>query len=554
MTYIRALFILQFHLLRNALTRGKLLAYFIVSFIATGAVLFACVLGWLFFTLSSQWLPEQPPSIVLLAFNVLLLVYCVGWFWGLVMEVQRSDIIDVRKMLHFPVPFSIVNGINFAVSLVGFTSLFYFCGATGLLLGIKQATGHGLIKGILAASVFFFLASAWAYYVRGLLVVWMENKRRRRLLLTVLPFFFMAVGFTPMMLNNIFMDHQSSEDLAAWLSAPEQLAWVEFSSFLHPGGLLSLALTAIFTGAGYFWIPVAILLCLASLGYWLGYRTTLRYSVGNQSSASAKATQKRTSRTPWTAREWPFFHPETAALAQALFLNFIRHPQIRTMLLAPFALIILLAVMKTRTAVFGQGGALPMMAIIWPFFTFGSIFFNLFGMDKQGFRTLLLLPTPRHRILLAYHLALLPMAGGMGMLFALGGIWYFSMDLGTIVVSFLQVMQLFLSFCLLGSFLSIYAPMAIGRNMMRKQQSRALLMAFVMPVAVALLVLPTGLCFMVDGFASRWGFVDYSVAPLLSLAFLTLTLIAYPFLLKQAGDLLLLREQRILATLLKTAE
>jgi hypothetical protein len=75
-----------------------------------------------------------------------------------------------------------------------------------------------------------------------------------------------------------------------------------------------------------------------------------------------------------------------------------------------------------------------------------------------------------------------------------------------------------------------------------------------MPIIVALLMLPTSICLLIDGIANRWDVVDFPVGLVLSAALIVLTLSVYPFTLRHAGDLLLLREQRILATLQKTAE
>jgi hypothetical protein len=142
----------------------------------------------------------------------------------------------------------------------------------------------------------------------------------------------------------------------------------------------------------------------------------------------------------------------------------------------------------------------------------------------------------------------------MGLLFALLGAWFFTLDRETIAVCLLQVVQLFLLFTLAGSFVSIYAPFTMGRNLMRGQHSRALLVGLLMPFIVALLMLPTSACLLVDGIANRWGLVNFPAGLVLSIALIVLTLAVYPFALRHAGDLLLLREQRILATLQKTAE
>jgi hypothetical protein len=554
MGYIKALVILQFHLARHTMTRGKLVAYFLVGCIVSAALVFAGILGAVFYFLGSAWFPEQPRSMSLLALNLLLLVYVLGWFWGFALEMQRSDPVDVKKMLHFPVPLAIINAINFAVSTIGFTSLFYAASAIGLVAGMARAyPGRGIFA-LFAAGAFFFAASAWAYYLRGLMAVWMENKRRRRLLMSVLPIFFMVAGFMPMILSNTLGLGKSGEDVVRWLNEPAQFVWVERVSWFLPTGWLALAFANAMAGVGPVAAPAVALLVLGAAGYQLGYRMTRRYCFDVDRNAGAPAASGPSGKLPFTARNLPWLNDDTAALSLAAFLSFTRHPQMRTMLLAPFGMVILLVIMNSRSIFMGQNLGMPIIVVMWPFFMFSAFFFNLFGMDSRGFRAMMMLPTPRYRILLAYHLALLPLAGGMGVIFALLGAWFFSMGLETTAVALLQVVLLFQLFTLAGSYVSIYAPYAIGRNMMRGQRSRSLLLALLMPFVVALLLLPTSLCLVADRVASGWGLVSFPAGIVLSITFIGAVLAAYPFLLRHAGDLLLLREQRILAALQKTAE
>ncbi len=554
MRYLQALAILQFHLMRHSVTGGKLVAYFVIGVLGTGALFFAGGLAWLFHYLGAVWFPRQPPELTLVALNLLLLIYFVGWFWGLAMEVQRSDLIDVRKMLYFPVPIAVINAINFVLSLFGITSLLYVASVLGLLTGVYSSTGGGLIAGIGAAAAFFFTAAAWAWCLRGLMTVWMENKRRRRLLMSILPLFFMAAGFMPMILSNTLGQSSASDSTVRWLLEPDQFVWVERFSAVAPTGWAALTLTRVITGEGPFFVPLIALVALGGIGYYLGHRLTLRYCFAAGNNTGQRAASGKPLKAPFTARRVPGLSDETAALALAAFLSFTRHPQMRTLLLAPLGMIILLAIASSRSLFFGQELGLPVIVIMWPFFMFSAFFFNLFGMDARSFRAIMMLPIARHRVLLAYHLALLPLAGGMGLLFALLAAWYFSLDPQTVAVCVLQVAQLFLLFTLAGSFVSIYSPFAMSRNMMRGQHSRSLLVGILMPFIVAILVLPSSACLLVDGIANRWGFVDFPAGLALSVAFILLTLIAYPFALRHAGDLLLLREQRILATLQKTAE
>ncbi len=554
MRYTVALVLLQFHLVRNTLTGGKLIAYFIIGCVVAAASVFACLLGWFFYLLGSGWILEQPRPTALLSMNGMLLVYVLGWFWGFAMEMQRSDVVDVRKMLYFPVPLPVINAINFLVSLVGFTTLFFSAATLGLVGGLVRSGGFYYLLALPAAALFYFVASAWAYYLRGLMAVWMVNKRRRRILLSVLPLFFMVAGFMPMMLTNGLNHGNSGEDLLRWLNDPAQFAWVERASWMLPTGWLALSISSMIVGEGPIILPLVALVLLGVAGYILGYRMTRRYCYESESNAiGAGMAAAKGGRLPFTARHLPMLNDDMAALVLATFLNFTRHPQMRTMLLAPFGMIILLLVMNSKVIITGQSLGMPVIVIMWPFFMLSAFFFNLFGMDSRGFRALMMLPVPRYRVLMAYHLALLPLAGGMGVVFALLGAWFFSMALQSIVVALFQVMLLFLLFAISGSFVSIYAPFAMGRNLMRGQKARPIILALLMPFVVALLMVPTSLCLVADALASRFGLVSFPAGIVLSLCFVSATLAAYPFILRHAGDLLLVREQRILAALQKTA-
>lgn len=554
MGYVKALVILQFHLARHTMTGGKLVAYFLMGCIGAAGLVFAALLAGVFYYLGAAWFPEQPRPMTLLALNMLLAVYVVGWFWGFALEMQRSDVIDVKKMLHFPVSLALINAINFVVSIIGFTSLFFTAAALGLAAGMLRAGQHGLLSVLLAAGAFFFAASAWAYYLRGLMAVWMENKRRRRLLMSILPIFFMVAGFMPMILSNTLGLGTSGEEFVRWLNEPSQYVWVERLSWALPTGWLALVFANTMAGSGPVLFPVAALALLGAGGYHLGYRMTRRYCFDVDRDAGNPASGGNPDKVPLTARSLPWLNDDTAALSLAAFLSFTRHPQMRTMLLAPFGMVILLVILNSRAVFTGQSLGMPIIVVMWPFFMFSAFFFNLFGMDARGFRAMMMLPTPRYRILLAYHIALLPLAGGMGLLFACLGVWFFSMGPATAAVALLQVILLFLLFTLSGSYVSIYAPYAMGRNMMRGQRSRSILLALLMPFIIALLLLPTGLCLVADRVASGWGLVSFPAGIVLSLTFIGAVVAAYPFILRHAGDLLLVREQRVLAALQKTAE
>jgi len=199
------------------------------------------------------------------------------------------------------------------------------------------------------------------------------------------------------------------------------------------------------------------------------------------------------------------------------------------------------------------GGGWPVFFMVWPLIAMFSIFTNLFGLDHRAFRTLMLLPVPRHRVLLAYHLALLFIAGGIILFGTVFAGWYFAFNVRTNAVMLMQAIQVFLLMTIAGSYFSIYGPSTVARNVTQGARPGALI-SLLMPFVFVLIMLPSTLCVLLDGFLSKWLPAVFPVGLALSALFLAITLAGYPMVLRHAGDLLHVREQRILDALIRTAK
>jgi ABC-type transport system involved in cytochrome c biogenesis permease component len=98
--------------------------------------------------------------------------------------------------------------------------------------------------------------------------------------------------------------------------------------------------------------------------------------------------------------------------------------------------------------------------------------FNLFGFDRGGFRTLVLLPTPRPWILLGKNLALLPIATVVGLvLLALVTI---AMHLPAMVVlaAVLQLLAAFGLLSMMGNLFSVLVPFRVAPGSMKPTKTR----------------------------------------------------------------------------------
>ncbi len=529
----------------------------------------------------------ESPAVRLLLLDVPVVAYLFLWLWGLLMEVQRNDIIDLRKLLHLPVSLPMIFLFNFLASLAGPLLLLSLPGAVSLLAGLSLPSTpmEKLLApwqpwfaplpvvwgGALLFAAFALMLAAWAYYLRGLLAILMENKRRRRLVMTLIPVLFIVLGQLPGALSQVF--HLHPQGAAPAVDNQTMMHGLIWGHLVFPPAWLPMGLWAL----GKDSLAPAMLLCggllfMTLLGLALGYRATLRHYTGAGTPLRPKGSGAQTAAgvavaktgaspkraNPVTLRRLPFVSDETAGLTWSFFTAYRRHPNIRLQMVMPLAFGLFLLFMY-RTGAYGGRMAndrawLPVAALIWPYLNFGVFLFNAFGADGPAFRGLVLLPTSRRRFLVAKHLALFPFVGGLAALFV---------GLGTVIVgtppyvaalSLVHVVCLYLLFCAVGAWMSVLAPYRVGRDAMRGKGDRStiMLLGLASMLLVGLLSLPTTLCLSLDALAAVfWNW--HGVPPSLPATFLLLGVAAllYRISLTHAGDLLMERETRVLAAVLR---
>jgi hypothetical protein len=256
---------------------------------------------------------------------------------------------------------------------------------------------------------------------------------------------------------------------------------------------------------------------------------------------------------PLTLRGVPGLGADTSALAAASFLNFARHPQMRMMLLMPVLLAMLILVM-TRIGrdqlLDGQATALPMFLLFWPFFNFSTVLFNQFGMDAGGFRALVLLPIPRHRVFLARNLALAPFVLGLGVLLAVVGAKVLSLPPHRVAFILIHQAALFFLMCTAGNLLSLWLPYHIRYDAGSRPSSRgqnALTGLVGMLITLVLMLPATGCVVLGAAYGPAAGLAA-------SAALLTVAAAIYVPMLTFAGDQFMARELAVLDRLVRTRE
>jgi hypothetical protein len=178
-----------------------------------------------------------------------------------------------------------------------------------------------------------------------------------------------------------------------------------------------------------------------------------------------------------------------------------------------------------------------------------GLLMNQFGLDRHGFRAVVLSPVPRRHILLGKNLAALvfcaPATAGLAVIGWIG----LRLSTGEMALALLQLAALLLLACTAGNLVSILAPWRVETGSLKANKIPArvaflnLLQQMLFPVLLAPIFL---------GPLAQWGWASSGAGPevpvnlLVSAAVLALAAAAYGKTLAPLGRLLQRRERRIL--------
>jgi len=553
--------VLKWQLTRASMTGLKAVSWGFAAFsmFLLGIIALA-VAGGLFVVGSNAGLFKNPVG-MLLIFDAVVAVVLLIWVMSILGELQRSDLLDMRKLMYLPLSLPMVTALNFLASLLGPLSLFLAIPAVGLTLGLVQSFGALAIWVFPLFLCFQFMLSAWGFLLRGLIANLMQNKRRRRLVLAIAPLVFIVVLQLPSLIASRLSRSPQAE---AWIKANVDQAVFEqaltVGHLLFPPAWFAYGAAGLLQGDWERYAGAGLgLLLLAVLGIALAHRAALRLFMGAINAGPAKQSA-RPVKSPKTAWRPPFLDDETAALTVTMFLHYTRHTNIRMMFVMPIVMGVIFLFLY-RGGAYGRAAAefdtspvLPFALVMWPVFNFSHLLLNVFGPDGHGFRGLMLLPTPRYKFLLARNLALLPMVSGVSFIFLAAAGFMTQMQPLLLVAGVLQTVQLFFAYATIGNFISCAFPYPMTGNPMKGTSGRlpALAIGLISFFLAGLMSLPTGAVFFAGPFMADLMQFNAALGSLITaMLLLVLTALVYALTLAPAGAFLEVREQQILRTLVR---
>ncbi len=567
---LKAILWLRWRLSRNQFVRGGSLNA-VLSVLRT-ALLTMGALGLGAGGLVGGWFAgaKAPPPLLLLLWDVVVCAFLLVWASGLMVEIQRSESIDLPKLLHLPVTLRQVFVFNYLVSLLTPSIILFLPGMLGLCAGL--ALGGGPLLALMGPLMlgFVFAVTAWTYCLRGWLAALMMNKRRRRAIIVWVTAIFILVAQLPNLVFNspLFRSkfHQTRSDQPAQAQPADNgrmelpPALLDAHKALPPGwlgyGAMTLKQHDPWPALG----AAALSWLIGTLGLRQAYRLTLRFYQGQEGrprparlSRPAPQGPARPSKPLLVERSLPGLPDDIAALVLALFRCLTRAPELKMAFIMP---VVMGAVGASMVFTRHEGNIPPGLAgflatgvVVFAVFSMAPTMANAFGLDRDGFRSLVLLPTQRHHILLAKNLSFFPFVAVVALTLLTVAAVVTHMTWDACLTGLVQAPTAFLLFCLLCNVTAVLAPyrMAQGSLQMKKPKPLVFLVMFLnlllMPVVLPVLFIAPALQLL---FSIRHWAPWLPVNLLAAIATLAAVAWLYRSLLPLEGRLLRRREQAIL--------
>jgi ABC-2 type transport system permease protein len=517
-------------------------------------------------------LGDASPVTVMFVWLGVTIIFLVFWTVGLLTELQRSETIDLQKLMHLPVALGQMFVINYLVSHFTLSIVVVVPAMLGLAMGLVFSRGLEMSLLIPLALSMIFMITAWTYCLRGWLATLMTNPRRRRTVIMCITFGFVLLSQGPNLYFNVLhrYEHHSDQPVNG---AAQQEKFNEFLAaqkfippFWVPVGAQALAeknpLPALLGTLGCF--------AIGAVGLRRAYRGTVRFyhgETGGQAAVKIKisgdakkvSVPRAKNKKDFLELSIPFVPEQSAALALATFRSLLRAPEVKMAWASSFISVVVLgAMLFLRSPPHLSDATKPFVAtgaIAFSLFLLVQFFVNQFGFDRDGFRALILSPVERRLILLGKNLAALPIAMvSGGLLLALVSL---RLQLPPLVVTatLLQLVALFLIITVGGNLISILAPQRIAPGSLRSTKAKSE-MVFLMIVLQSLFLPAMSPVFLPPLFELFWqkaGWPDFvPVNFILSALLCAAAIFAYRQLLAPFGRLLQRRETKILAVV--TAE
>jgi ABC-2 type transport system permease protein len=425
------------------------------------------------------------------------------WVVGLMSDLQKSETIDLARLMHLPVSLRDVFYLNYLTSNLTLSVAVFMPAMLGLAAGSVVGRNLSFVLLIPMVVVFFFMVTAWTYCLRGWLASIMINPRRRRAIAVGITILAILCAQLPNLLVNVWARAAAGDQTKHPVTAEDRA--------IHRAeakAKLLRAFDGVLRVVPVLWLPAGArgladgrlgpvlwgglgMLGLGAVGLQLAYRSTLRFHGADYDRGLRRKVQptrsasQKTNRRLLVERKLPWVPDPVAAVAMANLRSMMRAPEFKMALASELIFLVIggSLILGGRSG-FGEYGRLFLTsgAVVVVFIGLIQILGNQFGFDRDGFRSLVLTPVPRWQVLAGKNLAFLPFV--MGVFAVILGVIAVLVRLsGWLIVSaFLQFVAAFLAVCMAGNLSSVLVPYRISPGSLRATKNKATTVLFMMVV------------------------------------------------------------------------
>src|SRR5258708_30859155 len=141
---LRAILWLRWRLNRNQLVRGGQLNAVLSVILLVMLLIAAAGLGLGGVFLGYFLGGRSSPTVLLLTWDGVIFGFLLIWLGGLLVEIQRSESIDLAKLLHLPITLRQVFAFNYAVSHLTPSIVLFLPGMLGICAGLALGAGPAM--------------------------------------------------------------------------------------------------------------------------------------------------------------------------------------------------------------------------------------------------------------------------------------------------------------------------------------------------------------------------------------------------------------------------
>ena len=574
---LKAVLWLRWRLTRNQWAKGGGVGAILAGIVAAAVVVLSVssFLGGI--AVGALALSNASPMVMLVIWLILTAGFLFMWLIGLLQDLQRSETIDLQRLMHLPVALGQIFVVNYVASHLAVSIVLFVPAMVGLAIGLAISRGPAMLLMLPLSLGMVAMVTAWTYYLRGRLAALMSNPRRRRAIIMGVSAAVILLVQAPNIYFNVLRRgdrprrsadaaERAKQREAENAAEREQVAQLlKYQVAIPPlwvtGGAHALAegrpLPALLGTIGC--------LGLAAIGLRRAYRSTLRFYQGESGgkAAARPPTAPPTRHVPaaqvqigrlFLERRLPGVPEQAAALALMTFRSMLRAPEVKMQWGMSFvATLAVTGMVLFRSAPDLSPTMLPFAltgGVVFSLFLMVQFLTNQFGFDRDGFRTLVLSPVDRDLILLGKNLAALPIGAAFAFILVLVVAVWLRLSPLLVLAAACQLIAGLLIGGLGGNLLSILMPYRIQAGSLKPTKLPGLTMVvlvvsqLMVPVAMAPLFVPP-LVGMV------WERLGGPPATLVNLALSAALAIAMVFIYRRAldpiGRLLQRRETRIIS-------